>query len=390
MIKSQGIGSFKIFSYFLAFGLAGVAGSFASGAGSADAIAGEYSYLYRIAELFLFIALVCIPVITGLIWRESRLGLRFRFACAYLSFSFLLSGLSFENPVYNIIKAFLLNSGMLLVLASGMNFLGRESQGIKLFRLLPLSFLLFSLALGSGQGLLAIKVWQGINLFPVFFSLVSLILIIPWGEKEMPAPVSFPVPVNAFGRLKDSLGDKFVLLMISSFAVSIGSEFCILSVTPVFLQDAYGIDAYNLFIPGLGLALVSVIAGRLVAALLPGRMCPETLLLMFCILGLGGAAGLLASQKSIAVVSVILAGAGLGGVTPVLASLLISRRPDNAGALSGLLASCFPVALLFPDIMWSAAVAVSERMSFLIPAICLFYLTWAGILLVRDFKLFEK
>ena len=286
-----------------------------------------------------------------------------------------------------LLNAFFLFSGSLFVQVVGLSFAVLPDETAVSVKRIALLYLVKSSGLIAGFGIPAIfssarQQESHIMVYLAFFSLlISLVLalMVRWPARTESSP-----GLNYLNTLSHLIRDKFVLLMLGGLLVYSGAEYCLLNLIPFYFSEIFGIKIMQTLFPGVGLFIASFFTGRIAGAVILRQVKPELVFLFSSILGILGLFALFIGQKYLSLAAVVVCGLGISNIFPVMISLALRRIGGSKQALSGMMIATIPLGALFPSLMWAAANSVSIMMSFMLPAFCLFIVTWIAIMLLRN------
>jgi FHS family L-fucose permease-like MFS transporter len=144
--------------------------------------------------------------------------------------------------------------------------------------------------------------------------------------------------------------------------------------TGTYLRARFALDVGRLAVAGMTFFFLALMAGRVLGVvalhLAPGRR----LLPLAAWVGLLGLAGLLVPDGRIAVVSIFVAGLGLGNVFPLLLAALLGSQPARQAEISGLACAAIAGGAVLPPLMGMLAErsAVSVMV---VPLVAMVYVT---------------
>ena len=83
-------------------------------------------------------------------------------------------------------------------------------------------------------------------------------------------------------------------------------------------------------------------------------------------------------------IAFVLLGLGFANIFPLVFSIVIDKLPEHTNALSGLMVTACVGAALVPPVMGLVADAhKSVQLSFIVPLLCLAYITWTAVMNLR-------
>lgn len=364
---------------FLAFFLMGLADAMGP---NADAVKGETAYhLTNVTSTLLpfvvFIAFAVCSVPGGLL--AARIGKK----------KLLLLGLAI-NAAALVIPSFTLPSfpvllGCIFLLGVGTTFLqvagnpimrdvsaeGKYSrnlafaQGIKGIGSTASTYLvtaIASLALFEGM------TWRAA--FPPFCVLMILAFVSVAFVKVKETKADVPPSIgSSLGLLKQPI---FLLAVLGIF-LYVGAESSMGRFLKPTLQD-FGLDEKTASKYGPTLFFLMLTIGRLLGSALLAVMTPRTCFRLSGLLGLAGAAVLMAGSKPLSFVGIVAAGLGFANIWPMLFSITVEEKPNSANELSGLMCMAISGGALVPLLMGWLLDLKLGALAFAVPAACFAYL----------------
>jgi fucose permease len=206
--------------------------------------------------------------------------------------------------------------------------------------------------------------------FPLFCVLMILAFVavafLKVDETKADAP---PGIGSSLGLLKEPV---FALAVIGIF-LYVGAE----ASMGRFLKptlESFGMkeESANTYGPTLFFLMLTV--GRLLGSALLAVMTARTCFRLSAILGLLGAAALMAGSQSLALAGIVAAGLGFANIWPMLFSITVEEKPQCANELSGLMCMAISGGALVPLLMGLLVDKGLQAMSFAVPAACFAYL----------------
>ena len=367
----------KTLPIFLAFFLMGLADAMGP---NADAVKNAYQISNKMSTLLPFVVFIAFAVFSvpgGLL--AARIGKK----------NLLLLGLginaaalvipSLQVPSFPVLLVciFLLGVGTTFLQVAG-NPIMRDvspegaysrnlsfAQGIKGIGSAGSTYLftaLASLALFKSMG------WR--CAFPAFCLLMILAFVsvacLKVSETKAAEPPSLG---SSLGLLKEPI---FFLAVLGIF-LYVGAE----SSMGRFLKPTlhgFGMDdeAANKYGPTLFFLLLT--AGRLLGGAVLTVMSPRNCFRLSALLGLAGAAALMAGSKTLSLAGVVAAGLGFANIWPMLFSITVEERPERANELSGLMCMAISGGAVVPLVMGELLDRNMGNFAFIVPTICFAYL----------------
>lgn len=239
----------------------------------------------------------------------------------------------------------------------------------------------FVKAIGSLSGaiipVLAANYW-GLDwkiLFPVYSAFLLLTVVILGFTKirEQKVLTDTPASFRSSFRL---LGNPYVAAMVIGIFLYVGAEVCMSAGLPIYLEARYGIDIEKLGVAGTGLFFLALMSGRFLGGVILNWLNPKIFLIITALVSIIGIAGLFIHNQTIAVVSIIITGLGFANVFPLIFSITVDNLPERSNELSGLMVTAIVGGAFIPPVMGFVADQTSVMMSFLVPLVCILYITW--------------
>ena len=368
---------FKTLPIFLAFflmGLADAMGPLADGARKAYEISNVISTLL---PFVVFIAFAVFSVPGGLL--AARIGKKKLLLLGLGLNAVVLAVPSIMMPAYPVLLGciFLLGAGTTFLQVAGNPIMrdvsaqGKYSrnlafaQGIKGIGSTASAYLVTALAyiaLFKSMG------WRGA--FPLFCCLMTLAFVSVAFLKVKETKADKPPSIGSSLKL---LTEPIFFLAVLGIFLYVGAE----SSMGTFLKRrlmVFGLDeqAANRFGPTLFFLLLTI--GRLLGSAVLLVMSARTCFRLSALLGLVGAAALMAGWEPLAYAGVVAAGLGFANIWPMLFSITVEERPERANELSGLMCMAISGGAIVPllmgwlhDLEWGAT-------AFVIPTACFAYL----------------
>jgi fucose permease len=187
-----------------------------------------------------------------------------------------------------------------------------------------------------------------------------------------------------FGSSFAMLGNGYVAMMVLALFLYVGAEVSVSSGIPLYLQDRFHVDLNKVGLLGTGLFFLALTIGRFSGGVLLTWMKPRTFLFLTCLLSLAGLLAMFFPSQTVAVAGFFLIGLGFANIFPLIFSIVIDKLPEHANVLSGLMVMAIVGAAIVPPIMGLVADSLgSVQLSFLVPLLCLVYITWTALMNLR-------
>lgn len=248
------------------------------------------------------------------------------------------------------------------------------------------------------------KDWQII--FPVYVSaLVITIAILGFTKiKEEKAQDSVPATFKSCFSL---LSNRYVLMMVMAIFLYVGSEICMSSYLPEYLKSSFGlgieeilskigfnietlklegINTNTLGVLGTGFFFIGLLAGRFSGSLILNWLSAKIFLIITSLLSVTGLLGLFViNTEVVAFICIIIIGFGFGNVFPLVFSITIEKMPQRTNELSGLMITAIAGGAVIPLLFGAVADKFSVLTGFLVPVVCLLYITFVSIVNTRKY-----
>lgn len=195
-------------------------------------------------------------------------------------------------------------------------------------------------------------------------------------------PISESKPERKPATFASCLGllkNRFIAFMALSIFLIVGIEVGLNTNIANILIAKYGIT-----IEKAVLAISFFFAGEAISRFLGTFILiwvkPRVFLFMIVILSLFGVAGVFVSPNlTMAYISILVIGLGLGNMFPVIFSFALEKMPDRANEVSGLLIMAVSGGAVVPLIIGLVSTLAGPPMSILVVGACLLYLLWVSI-----------
>ncbi len=239
----------------------------------------------------------------------------------------------------------------------------------------------FVKAIGSLSGslipVIAANYW-GLDwkiLFPIYssFLLLTVVILIFIKIDEQKDPDSTPA---SFGSSFKLLRNPYVATMVIGIFLYVGAEVCMSTGLPIYLEAQFGIDIAKLGVAGTGLFFLALMVGRFLGGIILNWLKPNQFLAIAVFVSILGIFGLFLKNEVSAVISIIVIGLGFANIFPLIFSIVIDRMPQQSNELSGLMITAIVGGAFIPPLMGFVADQSSVMLGFIIPLICIVYISW--------------
>jgi fucose permease len=219
----------------------------------------------------------------------------------------------------------------------------------------------------------AIAIFKGMGWrasFPLFFFIMAItficVLFLKVNETKADVPPSLG---SSLGLLKKPM---FLLAVVGIF-LYVGAEVCMARFL-VPLEKAMGMSASTASIVGATMFFGLITFGRIVGGFVLLGISPRNFFRISALLGLVGAALLMAGSPVLAIAGVICAGLGFANIWPMLFSITVEEKPECASELSGLMCMAICGGAIVPLVMSKMVDMNFKAVAFVVPAVCFAYL----------------
>ena len=296
----------------------------------------------------------------------ALLGLLIPMTAKFSSFLALLAGL------------LLLGAGATFLQVSGNPLMRDVSPSGKYSR--NLSLAQFIKAIGSLSGaLIPLAAYNYWNkdwkvMFPAYS--IAIFLTIIWilftkvknQETEKVTRATFS---SGFALLRH----RYILLMVLGIFLYVGAEVSMSSGLPIYLQDTYGLDITKLGLLGTLFFFIALMTGRFTGAIVLNWLSAKTFLKISLIISILGILLLFIGIKALAIAGIFLAGLGFANIFPLIFSITVDAMPERSNELSGLMVTAIVGGAIVPPVMGFVADLTSSSVAFIIPLICILFIT---------------
>ena len=207
--------------------------------------------------------------------------------------------------------------------------------------------------------------------FPFFCGLMFLAFVsVAFVKVQETKAAEPPSILSSLGLLKEPV---FLLAVVGIF-LYVGAEASMgRFLKPTLMYLGMGPQDANKFGPTMFFLLLTV--GRLLGGVLLTIMSPRTCFRLSALLGMLGAAALMAGSKPLSLAGIAAAGLGFANIWPMLFSITVEEKPDRANELSGLMCMAISGGAIVPLLMGQLVeLGASKAMAFVVPAACFAYL----------------
>ena len=218
-------------------------------------------------------------------------------------------------------------------------------------------------------------------LFPVYASIVLAAIL--WFNLSNVREVKQEKTHSA--TLKTSLEllkNGYVLAMVLGIFIYCGVEIAVASHAPILLSDKFGISIEKLgLVISWSLFYLPIFLGRFMGSFFLKFIAPTRLLIvtgLFAVLGV--LLILFSNSLTMVIIGILIIGFGFANIFPLIFSITIDNMPEHQNELSGLLVTMIVGGTFIPMIMGVVADITTITFSFIVPLVCLCYITFLGII----------
>ncbi len=210
-------------------------------------------------------------------------------------------------------------------------------------------------------------------MFPIYAAIILItVLIILFMKVKEKDKGSQP---TTLGSSFKALNDKYILMMVLGIFLYVGAEVSMSSKIGIFFSQHYHVDLSKIGMIGVGVFFLALTIGRFLGSVILNWMKPAKFLLITCLISIVGIVGLFFYSITLAWVSVFLIGIGFANIFPLVFSITVDKMPEKTNEISGLMVTAIVGGAIVP-ILTGYVADVSLQLSFLIPLVCILYLTF--------------
>lgn len=190
-------------------------------------------------------------------------------------------------------------------------------------------------------------------------------------------PASF---ASCLGLLKN----RFVAFMALSIFLIVGAEVSINTNIANILTAKYGLTLEKAAM-GISLFFAGETISRFLGAIILNWIKPRLFLMLTTLLSLTGVLGVfLAPENSLAFVSILIIGLGIGNMFPIIFSLALARMPERANEVSGLIIMAVSGGAVIPLVMGFVSTTFGPIASISVIGICMLYILWVSLFVRKN------
>lgn len=224
-------------------------------------------------------------------------------------------------------------------------------------------------------------------LFPVFATIVLCAIL--WfnlsGVREVKKEKTHNVTLKScFSLLKNG----YVLAMVAGIFIYCGMEVAIASHTPILLNDKFNISAEEMgLVISWSLFYLPIFLGRFFGSFIMKYIAPVRLLIITALVAFIGVLIVLFSNTlPLTLTGILLIGLGFANIFPLIFSITIDNMPGYQDELSGLMVTMIVGGTFVPMLMGSVADTTTITLAFIVPLLCVSYITFLGIINYKKIK----
>ena len=178
------------------------------------------------------------------------------------------------------------------------------------------------------------------------------------------------------------LRNGYVLAMVFGIFIYCGVEIALASHAPILLNDKFNISLEKMgLLISWSLFYLPIFLGRFFGSYIMKIIAPTRLLNdtgLFAIIGI--LIILFTNTFTMALIGILIVGFGFANVFPLIFSLTIDHMPEHQNELSGLMVTMIVGGTFIPMIMGSVADLTNITFAFIVPLVCLCYVTFLGFI----------
>jgi MFS transporter, FHS family, L-fucose permease len=367
--------TFPILLAFLCMGFGDVVGPLTG-------LAKEHFQLSNfVAQLIPFVGFIMFGILsvpTGIL--QDRTGKKF-----ILLLGLIIALVGLVVPIFGL-KEYLLLLGAIFLLGAGASILQVAGNPIMRDVSPPeeyprnLSLGQFIKAIGSLSGSLipfAAAKWFEMDfrvLFPIYSAamLITIIIIFMTRIEEHRDPDAQPATL---GSCLSLLSNGYVLAMVVGIFLYVGTEVCISSGVPIYLNAKFDVDLKTWGILGSSFFFIWILTGRFLGSVVLNWIAAAKFLIITVLVLTAGLLGLMfTDNQTVAIACIVLAGLGCANVFPLIFSIAINKMPERTNEISGLMVTAIVGGAFVPPLMGLVADRTSVAAGFAVPLVCCLYL----------------
>jgi fucose permease len=178
------------------------------------------------------------------------------------------------------------------------------------------------------------------------------------------------------------LKNGYVLAMVMGIFIYCGVEIALASHAPILLNDKFNISLEKMgLLISWSLFYLPIFLGRFFGSYIMKVIAPKRLLIYTGLFAIAGILIILFTNSFImALIGILIVGFGFANVFPLVFSLTIDHMPQYQNELSGLMVTMIVGGTFIPMIMGSVADLTNITFAFIVPLLCLCYITFLGFI----------
>jgi len=178
------------------------------------------------------------------------------------------------------------------------------------------------------------------------------------------------------------LKNGYVLAMVLGIFIYCGVEIALASHAPILLNDKFKISLEKMgLLISWSLFYLPIFLGRFFGSYLMKAIAPTRLLIYTGLFAIAGILIILFTDSfTLALIGILIVGFGFANIFPLIFSLTIDHMPEYQNELSGLMITMIVGGTFIPMIMGSVADFTNITFAFIVPLVCLCYITFLGFI----------
>lgn len=219
-------------------------------------------------------------------------------------------------------------------------------------------------------------------IFPIYSGavLITIVALLPLKTSESTGKKN---PIS-FGSSLALLKNGYVAMMVMAIFLYVGAEVSVSANIPLYLKERFAMDVSRFGLLGTGLFFLALTIGRFSGGVVLNWLKPRKFLVITSILSIVGLLGMFVPNAMAAAASFFLIGLGFANIFPLVFSITVDARPQDANALSGLMVMAIVGGAILPLVMGLVAdMFKSNQLSFLVPLAAVLYIMWTALINAR-------
>lgn len=213
-------------------------------------------------------------------------------------------------------------------------------------------------------------------MFPIYAAIILItVLIILFMKVKEKDKGSQPTTLKSSFK---ALNDRYILMMVLGIFLYVGAEVSMSSKIAIFFSEHYHVDLSKIGMIGVGVFFLALTIGRFLGSVILNWMKPAKFLLITSLVSIVGIAALFFYSITLAWVSVFLIGIGFANIFPLVFSIAVDKMPEKSNEISALMVTAIVGGAIVP-ILTGYIADINLQLSFLIPLICILYITFIAL-----------